>query len=72
MEVLWEDRHQPHSSLLWKLGCHGNQSETTVTDLSQVILSSYLTWSFLETIGISHIPHCYGNLVDMATTLKPQ
>ena len=34
MEVLWDDRHQLHTSLPWKLGCHGNQSETSITHLS--------------------------------------
>ena len=34
MEVLWDNRHQPHTSLLWKLGCHGNQSEISITHLS--------------------------------------
>ena len=27
--------------------------------------------SFIGTIGISLIPHCYGNLVAMATKVKP-
>ena len=69
-ELGWDNRHQPHTSLLWKLGCHGNQSETSITSLSKVLLSSYLVRRFLETIGISHIPHCYGNFVAIATTVK--
>ena len=27
MDVRWGNRQPPHTSLLWKLGCHGNQSE---------------------------------------------
>ena len=56
-ELGWDNRHQPHTLLLWKLGCHGNQSKTSITSLSKVLLSSYLVRRFLETIGISHIPH---------------
>ena len=33
MEVCWDNRHQPHTSLIWKLCCHGNQSETSITHL---------------------------------------
>ena len=33
-EVHWDNRHQPHTSLLWKLGCHSNQSETSINSLS--------------------------------------
>ena len=34
IEVPWDNRHQPLTSLLWKLSCHGNQSETSVTPLA--------------------------------------
>ena len=34
MEVPWDNRHQPHTLLLWKLSHHGNQSETSLTPLS--------------------------------------
>ena len=37
MEVLWDNRHQPHTSLLWKLGCHGNQSATSIAYLSYLV-----------------------------------
>ena len=67
MKLPCNDRHQPHTSLLWKLSCHGNESETLITHLSQVVLSSYLVWRLLGTTGISHIPRCYGNSVTMAT-----
>ena len=63
MEVRWDNRHQPHTMMLWELGCHGDQSETSITNLSRVVLSLYLLWRFFETIGISHIPRCYGNQV---------
>ena len=33
-EVRWDNRHQSHTSLLWKLGCHGNQGKTSITSLS--------------------------------------
>ena len=26
MEFPWDNRHQPHTSLLWSLGYHGNHS----------------------------------------------
>ena len=68
MEVFWNNRHQPHALLLWKHGCHGNQSETSITLLSY--LSSYLVRRFLGAVCISHIPDCFGNLVAMATRLK--
>ena len=42
-----------------------NESESDtfyfVTPFSLVVLSPYLVWRFYETIGISHIPRCYGN-----------
>ena len=68
MEVFWNNRCQPHALLLWKLGCHGNDSETSITLLSY--LSSYLVRRFLGAVCISHIPDCFGNLVAMATRLK--
>ena len=64
MEVCWEN--WPHTSLLWKLGSYGNQIETSVTHMDL-----YLVWSFLGKIDISHIPRSYGNLVGIATTVKP-
>ena len=72
IEVLWEDRHQPHTSLLWYLCYHSNHSDMSITLLSQVILSSHLVWRFFGTIGISLIPRCYGNLVTMAARVKHQ
>ena len=71
MEVLWNNRHQipmPHALLLWKLGCHGNQSKTSTTHLSY--LSSYLLRRFFRVVCISHIPDCFENLVAMATRVK--
>ena len=67
MEVLWDDGHQPHTSLLWKLCYHGNQSKTAITHL---LSTSYLVWRFRGVIGISHVPFCLGNLVAMAIRLK--
>ena len=32
-----------------------------VTPLSSVVLSPYFVWRFFGMIGISHMPHCYGN-----------
>ena len=55
-----------------KLVCHDNQTETLTTSLSYTVLSSYLVWRFLGTIGITHILCCYRNLVAMATRLKLQ
>ena len=31
MQVLWDNSHQPHISLLWLLGYHGNHSDTSIT-----------------------------------------
>ena len=36
MEVLWDNRLQPHTSLLWKLGSHGNQSDASISLLSHL------------------------------------
>ena len=33
IQVRWDNRHQRHTSMLWKLGCHGNHSETSITAL---------------------------------------
>ena len=33
MDPPWDGGHQPHTSLLLQLGCHGNQSKTSVTPL---------------------------------------
>ena len=59
-EVPWNDSYQLHASLLWKFCYHGNQTETSITPLSWVLLSSYLVWRFLGMICISHIHCCYG------------
>ena len=50
---------------------HGNHSDMPITSLSEVVLNPYLVWRFVGTIGISHIPGCFGNLVAMATRGKP-
>ena len=42
----------------------------SVINLSYIVLSSHLAQSFAGTIGISLIPHCYGNLVAMATKVN--
>ena len=31
MEVSWDNRHQPHTLLLWSLSCYSNQRETSLT-----------------------------------------
>ena len=31
VEVSWDNRHQPHTLLLWQLSFHSNQSETSIT-----------------------------------------
>ena len=31
MDVSWHNRQQPHTLLLWQLGCDSNQSETSIT-----------------------------------------
>ena len=31
MEVSRDNRHQPHTLLIWQLSCHSNQSETSIT-----------------------------------------
>ena len=36
-----------------------------VTSLSEVVLSPHLVWRFGGTIGISHIPGCFGNLLKL-------
>ena len=70
MEALWDDRYQQHTSLLLQLSYHGNHSDMLVINLSYIVLSSHLAQSFAGTIGISLIPHCYENLVAMATKVK--
>ena len=50
---------------------HGNHSDMSVINLSYIVLSSHLVQSLVGTIGISLIPCCYGNLVAMATKVKP-
>ena len=47
VKLSWDDRHEAHTSLLWKLGCHTNHSDISMTPLSQVVLSSYLVQLFL-------------------------
>ena len=34
LKVSWDNKHQPHTSLLWLLSQHSNQSETSITPLS--------------------------------------
>ena len=34
IKVSWDNRHKPHTSLLWLLSQHINQSETSITPLS--------------------------------------
>ena len=63
LEFSYDDRHQPHTSLLWQPQCYVNNF--FVLSFIEVIFGR----SFLRMIGISHIPHCYGNLVTMATTV---
>ena len=58
MEVLWEDRHQQHTSLP---SYHGNHSDISITLLSWAILSPSLVWEFFQTMGIRHRPCCYSN-----------
>ena len=48
-----------------------NHSDTSVINLSYIVLSSHLVQRFIGTIGISLIPRCCGNLVAMATRVKP-
>ena len=69
MDITCHNRHHYCTMLLWELGCHGNQSETSLTHSSGVLFASYLVLRFLDTIGISLIPHCYENMVAMATTM---
>ena len=70
MEAHWDNRHHRHTMFPWKLGCHCNQSETSITHLSFILFGAYLVWRFIETTGISIIPHCYVNLVAMAARLN--
>ena len=70
MEAFWDDRYRPHTSLQKQLSYHGKHSDMSVINLSYIVLSSHLAQSLAGTIGISLIPHCYGNLVAMATKVK--
>ena len=47
VKLSWDDRHQAHTSLLWKLGFHTNHSDISITPLSYIVLSSYLVQLFL-------------------------
>ena len=58
MEVRRDNRHQPHTSLLWKLGCHGNQIEY----INNLFVLSRIEFIFGIEVGINHIPSCSGNL----------
>ena len=46
---------------------HGNHSDSSITSLSKVVLSSHLVQRFIGTIGISLLPSCYRNLATIAT-----
>ena len=41
-EIPWDNRHQPHTSLLWKHSYHDNQNKTAITPLFYAVLSAYL------------------------------
>ena len=61
MEFPWDKSHQPFTLLLWQ------ESKTLITPLSLTVLNLHLSWRFLGTKDINHIPHCYGNSLAMAT-----
>ena len=50
---------------------HGQHSDMSLINLSDIVLSSHLVQSFIGTIGITLISRCYGNLVSMTTKVKP-
>ena len=51
-----DGRHQPSTSLVWQIGCHSNQSETSITHLSYAVLTLYLLWRFPGTkASITHL-----------------
>ena len=49
VKLSWDDRHQVHTSLLWKLGCHANHSDISITPLSlsciKFIFAAALPWN---------------------------
>ena len=53
--------HQQDTWLLWLIGYIGKQSDMSITPLFYIVLSSYLLWRFLGTIGISYIFCCCGS-----------
>ena len=55
------NKYQPHTSLLWYLGYHGNHTDMSITPLFYVILSPYLVQRFFGMISIIHIPLCYSS-----------
>ena len=63
MKLHWDIRHQNPTSLLWKLGCHGNQSETAITYIPSVNSISCIEFifgiKFLKVAGISHLTGCF-------------
>ena len=71
-EVPWDNRHQPHTSLLWKLSYHGNQSETSITPLSLSCIEFIVSMEVLWDNRRQHIPRYYGNSVTMVTRVKSQ
>ena len=42
MEVHWDNRHQPHTMLLWKIGFHGNQ----MGNINNLIVLSHIEFIF--------------------------
>ena len=69
MEVHWDNRHPPLSSLLWKLSCHDNQSEI-LTVFVLICIAFIFGMEVPLDNNISHIHHCYGNSVTMAIRVK--
>ena len=55
------NKHQPHTSLLWYLGYHGNHTDMSITPSFYVIFSPYLVQRFFGMISIIHIPCCYSS-----------
>ena len=78
MEVSWDNRHQPHTLLLWELSCHSNQSETSVTPYRILIefIFGNKTKSFLANMNSIQVNKqdllrlhsvCHGDYIDVAT-----